>query len=196
MSGCTTDDGTNPFRRTTGSPSCRMSAWHRGCASTAAWGSRSRWSTCSTTGCSTACSVDPIHRRRSGHVNDPALIEETRQRLVEAGVEYCFATYVDVHGVPKAKSVPLASFVKMARGSELFTVGAMEGMGLTGPQKDECAAVPDLETLIVLPWDKRYAWFASDLYYHGEPYANCARTILKRALARATARGLVFKLGV
>ncbi len=32
----------------------------------------------------------------------------------------------------------------MAHGSELFTVGAMEGMGLVGPQEDECAAVPDL----------------------------------------------------
>jgi len=129
-------------------------------------------------------------------VNDPALIEETRRRLAEAGVEYCLATYVDVHGVPKAKSVPLASFAKMARGSELFTVGAMEGMGLIGPQKDECAAVPDLDSLILLPWDGRYAWFASDLYYHGEPYPNCSRTILKRALARATTRRLVFKLGV
>jgi glutamine synthetase len=128
-------------------------------------------------------------------MNDPALIAETKRELIARGVEYCLASYVDVHGVPKAKTTPIAAFEKMAAGSELFTVGAMEGMGLIGPQKDECAAVPDLGSLIVLPWDKRFAWFASDLYYHGEPYPNCARVLLKRALAQASAK-YVFNLGV
>ena len=96
-------------------------------------------------------------------MTDAAKIKDTRRKLEAAGVEYCYASYVDVHGVPKAKVVPLASFEKMAAGSELFTVGAMDGMGLVGPEKDECAAVPDLDSLIVLPWDKRFAWFASDL---------------------------------
>ncbi|MEM8795873.1 MAG: glutamine synthetase, partial [Pseudomonadota bacterium] len=97
---------------------------------------------------------------------------------------------------PKAKCVPIGSFEKMCKGSELFTVGAMEGMGLIGPEKDECAAVPDLDSLIIVPWDKRYAWFASDLYYHGEPYQNCARVILKRALEKAAASGYGMNLGV
>ena len=39
--------------------------------------------------------------------------------------------------------------------------------------------------MMILPWDKRFAWFASDLYYHGEPYANCSRVMLKRALDKA-----------
>ena len=82
----------------------------------------------------------------------------------------------------------------MARGSELFTVGAMEGMGLVGPQEDECAAVPDLSSMMILPWDKRFAWFASDLHYRGEPYANCSRVLLKRALERA--KQYTFNIGV
>ncbi len=113
---------------------------------------------------------------------DTKLISETKRELVAKGVQYCLATYVDVHGVPKAKTCPIASFEKMARGSELFTVGAMEGMGLVGPQEDECAAVPDLNSAAILPWDKRFVWFASDLYYHGEPYPNCSRVLLKRVL--------------
>jgi glutamine synthetase len=129
-------------------------------------------------------------------MNDTAQIKDTRRRLEAAGVEYCYATYVDVHGIPKAKAVPLASFEKMARGSELFTVGALDGMGLVGPQHDECAAVPDLDSLIILPWDKRFAWFASDLHYHGEPYANCSRVILRRHLDAAARAGYVFNLGV
>ncbi len=127
---------------------------------------------------------------------DPKLIAETKRELAAKGVEYCLAAYVDVHGVPKAKTVPIAYFEKMAKGSELFTVGALEGMGLVGPQKDECAAVPDLSSVTILPWDKRFAWFASDLYYQNEPYANCPRVMLKRILAKAATAKQVFNLGV
>src|SRR3954467_3172272 len=127
-------------------------------------------------------------------VHDDKLITETKRELMGKGVQYCFATYVDVHGVPKAKTCPISSFEKMVHGSELFTVGAMEGMGLVGPQEDECAAVPDLASMMILPWDKRFAWFASDLYYHGEPYANCSRVMLKRALAKA--KHYTFNIGV
>ncbi|MEM6669981.1 MAG: glutamine synthetase [Pseudomonadota bacterium] len=129
-------------------------------------------------------------------MNDQARVAEMKADLVARGVKYCFATYVDIHGVPKAKCVPIEFFEKMCAGSELFTVGAMEGMGLVGPEKDECAAIPDLDSLIVLPWDPEYAWLASDLYYHGEPYANCSRVILKNALAKAAERGVGLNLGV
>ena len=46
-------------------------------------------------------------------MTDAAKIKDTRRKLEAAGVEYCYASYVDVHGVPKAKVVPLASFEKM-----------------------------------------------------------------------------------
>ena len=59
-------------------------------------------------------------------VNDPALIAETKRKLEELGVKYCFAAYVDVNGVPKAKTVPIDKFEKMAKGSELFTVTKLE----------------------------------------------------------------------
>ena len=129
-------------------------------------------------------------------MNDPRRVKEVKELLEAEGVEYCFATYVDIHGVPKAKAVPLASFEKMCAGSELFTVGAMEGMGLIGPEKDECAVVPDLDSLMIFPWDGRFAWFAGDLTYHGEPYANCSRTILKRTLGKAAEAGFGMNLGV
>jgi glutamine synthetase len=56
--------------------------------------------------------------------------------------------------------------------------------------------VPDLDTATICPWDKRFAWFFGDLYYHGAPYANDSRQILKRQLDRAAAMGLKFNLGV
>ncbi len=129
-------------------------------------------------------------------MNDQKLALDLQERLVREGVEFCFASYVDVHGVSKTKCVPIGHLGDMALGSELFTVGALEGMGLVGPHFDECAAVPDLASATVLPWDKKYCWFACDMRYHGEPYPNCSRNILRQALAKAAARQLRFDLGV
>jgi glutamine synthetase len=50
--------------------------------------------------------------------------------------------------------------------------------------------------MVIVPWDKRLAWFASDLYYRDEPYVNCPRVILKRLLAKAAAARQTFNLGV
>jgi glutamine synthetase len=127
---------------------------------------------------------------------DAARVESVKKRLHAAGVRSCFATFVDVHGIPKAKATPFGAFEHMCEGSELYTVGACEGLGLVGPHEDECAAVPDLDSALILPWDKTVAWFASDLYYHGEPYLGDPRGILRRVLARAARLGFRFQLGI
>ena len=56
-------------------------------------------------------------------------LSDIKQRLVDEGVRYVFGAYVDVHGVPKSKCVPIEHFEDMVHGSELYTVGALEGMG-------------------------------------------------------------------
>ena len=131
-----------------------------------------------------------------GFALDPGEVAATKRRLVDAGVKFCYATYVDVHGIPKAKATPIDQFEKMCAGHELYTVGALEGMGLAGPHEDECATVPDLDSMVICPWNRRLAWFSSDLYYHGEPYANSPRGLLKRQMDRAAERGLVLNLGI
>jgi len=127
-----------------------------------------------------------------GFKADRGEVTAVKSRLLDAGVKSCFATFVDVHGIPKSKQTPMDAFEHMCNGSELYTVGAVEGLGLAGPQEDECATVPDLASGVVLPWDKTRAWFASDLYYHGEPYAGDPRGILRRVLGRAEKLGFRF----
>jgi len=123
-------------------------------------------------------------------------LEAIQAELVERGVEFCMGTYVDVHGVTKAKLVPVESFARMCRGSELYTVGALDGMGDLGPEEDECSAVADIRTAVVCPWDRRFAWAACDLTWHGEPYALCSRHVLRRVLRDVEARGWTFNLGI
>ena len=127
---------------------------------------------------------------------DSSKIEKVKKRLLSARVQSCFATFVDVYGIPKAKITPIEVFEHMCEDSELYTMGAVEGLGLAGPQEDECATVPDLDSAVILPWDKSLAWFSSDLYYHGEPYPGDPRGILRRVLARAQSLGFRFNLGV
>ena len=47
-------------------------------------------------------------------------VESLKTKLESAGVEFVFAAYVDVHGVPKAKCVPIRQFDEMCGGSELY----------------------------------------------------------------------------
>src|SRR6267143_966184 len=123
-------------------------------------------------------------------------LEAIQEDLIKRGVRYCIGSYVDVHGVTKAKLVPSNCFARMCRGSELYTVGALDGMGDLGPEEDECSAVADIRSALVCPWDRRYAWAACDLEWHGEPYPLCSRSILRRTLRDLDKRGWTFNLGV
>lgn len=131
-----------------------------------------------------------------GFAPDAGRVSELRKRFEAAGVKHCFAAFTDIYGAPKAKATPFSVFEKMCKGAELYTVGAVEGLGLAGPHEDECAAVPDLNTGIVLPWDSTKAWFHADLYHHGQAYANDPRRILRSAMDRSEALGYTFNLGI
>lgn len=125
---------------------------------------------------------------------DPAA-EALRAELAARGVRYALASYVDLHGVCKAKAVPLSHLGQMLAGSELFTGAALDGV----PQEvsdDEVAAVPDPASAIVLPWQPELVWMASTLHLHGAPFEACSRHILQRVCAEAAAMGYRFHLGI
>lgn len=123
-------------------------------------------------------------------------ISALKDGLVGQGVEYFFGAYVDGLGVPKSKCVPIDHLEDAAEGSELYTVGALEAMGPLGPNEDECVGIPDLDTTVVLPWDKRYALAFTDLLFKGAPYNHCSRTILKQQIKAAADMGFTVNMGV
>ena len=124
-------------------------------------------------------------------VNAEALKTELRSK----GVEFCMASYVDIHGRSKCKVVPIDHLKNMLAGSELFTGAALEGV----PQEvneDEVAALPDPAAATILPWKPNFAWFPSDLYLRDQPFEACSRQILKRVLSRLDASDMIFNLGI
>ncbi|MEO0511137.1 MAG: type III glutamate--ammonia ligase [Verrucomicrobiota bacterium] len=115
--------------------------------------------------------------------------------LESAGVKYCVGNYVDIHGVPKGKVVPLSHFPEFARGSELYTGYALDGLGQR-PNDDEIASNPDLGLIIPLPWNPSVAWIPADNTLHGEPYEVNTRVVLQKVLEQAYTMGFGMNLGI
>lgn len=122
-------------------------------------------------------------------------IKSIQTRLAEQGVKYCMGTYVDIHGIPKGKVVPLSHLEHMAHGSELYTGYALDGLGQK-PNDDEIASVPDLDHIIQLPWQPEVAWMPADNTFKGEPYPLNTRVALKKVLEQAAQMGFGMNLGI
>jgi glutamine synthetase len=120
---------------------------------------------------------------------------EVQDRLTASGVKYAAISFVDMHGKPKAKMVPVSHLVQAAAGSEMFTGAALDGV----PQDvndDEVAPHPDLNDPIVMPFNREVAWFPGDLWIGDTPFEACSRQILKRVTTDAASLGYTFNLGI
>jgi glutamine synthetase len=120
---------------------------------------------------------------------------DVADRLTAKGVKYAAISFVDMHGKPKAKMVPLNHLVQASAGSEMFTGAALDGV----PQDvndDEVAPHPDLDAGIIAPFNREIAWFPGDLWIGESPFEACSRQILKRVTADAATLGYTFNLGI
>ena len=122
-------------------------------------------------------------------------MEELKNKLKAKGVKYCVGAYVDIHGVPKGKFVPIDHFEHFAEGSELYTGYALDGLGQR-PNDDEIASLPDTNHIIQLPWQPEVAWMPADNTFKGAPYEVNTRVALKKVLAEAEAMGFTVNLGI
>lgn len=124
-------------------------------------------------------------------------VDEVAQNLEEKGIQLIFAQSVDLAGTTRAKLVP-ADHVRDLEGpagGAFFAGFAAYGLG-QGPHHPDLAAVPDWETLTILPWAPHVARFACDIYLEGKPYQFCSRTILKRVLRQLAALGYQADVGL
>ncbi len=122
-------------------------------------------------------------------------ILQIQSELRAKGVKYCVGAFVDIHGVPKGKFVPIDHFLHFAHGSELYTGYALDGLGQR-PNDDEISSVPDLDSITILPWRPDVAWMPADNEFHSRPYETNTRVALKNVLAEAAGMGFGFNLGI
>lgn len=122
-------------------------------------------------------------------------VRKLMQELKQKGVKYCIGAYVDIHGIPKGKVVPIDHLEHMAQGSERYTGYALDGLG-QAPNDDEITSIPDLGHIVQLPWEPKVAWMPADNGFQGKPYALNTRVALKNVLADAASLGYGFNLGI
>jgi glutamine synthetase len=125
---------------------------------------------------------------------DPGL-EEVRKIAKGRGVEFFFAQFVDMYGRPSAKLVPAAHLDDLVTDGAGFAGFAAGEIGQV-PSDPDIAAMPDLSSLTLVPWQQNLARFACDITVEGEPWPYCPRTILRNQLARAKELGFDYKIGL
>ena len=110
------------------------------------------------------------------------------------GVKYFFVSFVDMFGVLRSKLVPATAIDEIQS----------EGAGFAGfatwldmsPSDPDMFGLPDGDSVIQLPWDKKIAWVACDLYMSGKPVEASPRVALKRQIEKAAKLGIYMKSGV
>ncbi|MBO0878079.1 MAG: type III glutamate--ammonia ligase, partial [Pseudonocardia sp.] len=122
--------------------------------------------------------------------------EDLKARAEEDGIRFFLAMFVDLHGKPCAKAVPMSSFDLLMDGGAGFAGFAAGDLGQSPADPDLCA-VPDPASYTRVPWKDGVAVLHCDPHVDGEPWPYAPRVILKRLLARLSEeRGWVLKTGV
>jgi glutamine synthetase len=96
--------------------------------------------------------------------------------------------------VLRAKLVPAAAIGQMQRNGAGFA-GFAAHLDMT-PADPDVLAVPDSESLILLPWKPEVGWLAADLHMAGKIVEQAPRYVLQQQIAAAAKLGYRMKTGV
>jgi glutamate---methylamine ligase len=109
-------------------------------------------------------------------------------------IRYFLISYVDLFGAMRAKMVPATAIDDVAKSGAGFA-GFATWLDMT-PADPDVLVMPEVDTLIQLPWKPEVAWVTGDLYMGGEQVEQNPRQTLKRVIAAADAHGYEVKTGV
>jgi glutamine synthetase len=121
--------------------------------------------------------------------------EAVLSQLRAQDVRYVLAQFVDIHGVAKAKSVPVEHLDMVLGDGAGFAGFAVWGFGM-GPHGPDYMAVGDAATAKPLPWMPGHARIVCNGTVKGKPWPYCSRVALKRQLDRLAADGLTLFTGI
>ncbi|MEX3011895.1 glutamine synthetase family protein [Hoeflea sp. TYP-13] len=124
-------------------------------------------------------------------------IAPLRQKLEAAGVKYVMSSWIDLHGIPKTKPVPMSDFEELCLGKgPQFAVHSISYVPELTPADSDQVMVPDLDAVYICPWDPSTAIIFADLFWEDAPYNVCPRQALKRAVQEARDAGYEGYAGV
>jgi len=120
--------------------------------------------------------------------------EELRAATERDGVEFLFAMFVDMHGKPCAKMVPVSAIEGLLAGGAGFAGFAAGAMGQV-PSSPDILAMPDLGSYVPAPWQPGLGIVQCDPYVLGEPWPFSPRVILRRQVERLAEAGYFMAVG-
>ena len=109
-------------------------------------------------------------------------------------IKYFLISFVDLFGVLRSKLVPTPAIKDMQKNGAGFA-GFATWLDMT-PADTDMFAIPDPDSLIILPWNKEVGWLASDLRMNNKPVDASPRIMLKKQIERLRKKNLVMKSGV
>ena len=127
----------------------------------------------------------------SATITNAAQLEEATRR---DGVEFLFAMFVDMHGKPCAKMVPVSAIEGLLADGAGFAGFAAGPMGQT-PASPDILAMPDLSSYMPAPWLPGLGIIQCDPYVLGEPWPYAPRVILRRQVERLAQAGYLMAVG-
>ena len=72
-------------------------------------------------------------------------ISKTKRKLEEAGVKYVLSSWIDLHGIPKTKPVPMSDFEELCMGKgPQFAVHSVSFVPELTPADSDQIMLPDL----------------------------------------------------
>ncbi len=122
-------------------------------------------------------------------------LAQAQQYLKDQGIRFVLAQFVDIHGVAKAKSVPVEHLGTVLKGGAGFAGFAICGSGIE-PNGPDYMAVGDLNTLTPVPWQPGVARIVCEGHVHGVPWALDSRAVLQKQIQRLSARGWTLYTGL
>jgi glutamine synthetase len=124
-------------------------------------------------------------------------IPSVYKKLKNAGVKYVLSSWIDLHGIPKTKPVPMSDFEPLCLGKgPQFAVHSISYVPELTPADSDQVMLPDLDAVYICPWDTSTAIIFADLFWEDKPYNVCPRQALKRNMQKAQDAGYRGMAGV
>jgi glutamine synthetase len=124
-------------------------------------------------------------------------IPSVHKKLKAAGVKYVLSSWIDLHGIPKSKPVPMNDFEPLCLGKgPQFAVHSISFVPELTPADSDQVMLPDLDSVYICPWDATTAIIFADLFWEDKPYNVCPRQALKRNMQIAQDAGYRGMAGV
>jgi glutamine synthetase len=142
---------------------------------------------------SSVLELDPAEGRGEG-LQDIRTPDDLEDALARDEIEFLFAMFVDLHGKPCAKLVPVTALEQLLNDGAGFAGFAAGPLGQT-PASPDLIAIPDVSSYMPAPWRPGLGIIQCDPTCEGEPWPYAPRVILRRMLGELAEAGFAMRCG-